>query len=588
MKLPAIVQQPVGEFASGNIPQPSYKALGDAQMNALSSSGQAIATVLATSEVATTDEATANAAKELSELRAKLENNNVLPYSEVPDDMLAEMQLSVSDGEGGRREVSKPKVFTHDVAEGMWDRGTDEIIGHYASTINDKKARDKFIKEMTERYVAPGTLAVSRINAARTKAHGQANAEVAIQAIAATIAPSEVKEQQMQEIITRQLLLGADAEWARLQLAGMGPMIDQIAIQNDVLGANTVDQLDQIEETMWGGGTRLDAPAMRTQSEQITKKRNALKAQKREQQDANALDMLAALADPNTPFGMDDVVNAAKTDQIDDVQAWTFYNALQSGTTTRASDPFTLSKYRGAINTMQYTGANARVSDRAKLLRASIVSAQYGLNPDASVNPIGASISGQDAFQLMKDIDSAEKAALENNAYDDALKDAMAWTRVKVDLNGQIIQGIAGSQHTVDAAIAMKGALDSYMNQFGADADPVAWVQENKDAYNPNNFRAGIDGRFLQEVPEVTPYMTIDQDGKVTGFSQPQQDEFVDWFNGQVNTMPAAEGERIWTLFKQYYRFEGVPPGDGRLLLESDDPLYRQFEALMMPDVDME
>jgi hypothetical protein len=44
--------------------------------------------------------------------------------------------------------------------------------------------------------------------------------------------------------------------------------------------------------------------------------------------------------------------------------------------------------------------------------------------------------------------------------------------------------------------------------------------------------------------------------------------------------MDTAEFNRIKTLFGQFYEGQGLAPEGGRLALEPDDPLYRQFETV--------
>lgn len=219
------------------------------------------------------------------------------------------------------------------------------------------------------------------------------------------------------------------------------------------------------------------------------------------------------------------------------------------------------------------------------MLRAAISRGTMGLNPDGSPNPLGATISGEDAFILSKDIDSAEARALENNEYDNALKDLMAWTRVRTDLEGNLIQMLGGNQDTVDAALAFKQSLDNYMDQFGIDAKPTEFVNANKDAFSPTNFTYGVNARFLDQVPQAEAFMTTtDTEGR-SDFTVASQQAFLLWLSDNEAAM-GADFTPAQQLFYQYYRGQGVAPQGGALMLEGDDPMYRQFEAFMMPDVD--
>jgi hypothetical protein len=153
------------------------------------------------------------------------------------------------------------------------------------------------------------------------------------------------------------------------------------------------------------------------------------------------------------------------------------------------------------------------------------------------------------------------------------------WTNVAVDLEGQISVALGGNQHQVDAALAFKEGLDSYMDSFGADAHPIEYFHSNRDAFNPNNFADGVNARFLEEVEQARPYITIDTAADTYTFNQEQQEQFVEWLADQAQTMDPAEFQRISTLFGQFYRGQGLAPFEGRLALEPTDPLYYQFEA---------
>jgi len=581
MKLPSLKQQPVGEFASGNIPQPNKAAKYDAIGEVIGAIGKTYIAYETSKTVSQIDEATGSAANELSELRAKLENSNTLPADEVPDDVITELEVSVTDGVGGRREISKPFVFTHDIADEVWEKGSKEIVDHYASTIKNEKARAKFIGEMTERYIAPGTGAIIKANILRAKAFGQAQAERTVENIASSNAPTEVRETQMRETIARQVLLGADPVWAEIQLSAIGPKVDQIDVQNKILSATTTDQIDQIEETMWVADNRMSAEQLRTLSTQMDKRRADFKEARTERQRETAEQLFTAYVSSAIPPTELDIANAVASDRINWSQGWTFYNSMQSGSTTKASDPFMLSRMRGEIAKLQFTGNQSRVTDKADLLRLMITRGSMGLNPNGTPTGQPATISGEDVFKLNKDIDTAVNAALENDRYDNALKQVYAWTRVKVDISGQLTTAFQGNQNTVEAAIAFKLALDNYMDSYGADANPSDFFEDNKEAFSLNNFSSGIDGRFLEAVPQVSQFMTLGPAGKPEEFNQVQQENFILWLSGQ--SMPVAEYSQIITLFDQYYRGKGIAPDNGALMLEPDDPLYRQFQS-MVPD----
>ena len=230
---------------------------------------------------------------------------------------------------------------------------------------------------------------------------------------------------------------------------------------------------------------------------------------------------------------------------------------------------------------MPYTGNRAFVKDRAGLLRLTIAMAAAGLNPNGTPTGLPATLFGDDAFKLIKDVTAAELAILENDDYDRALKQVYTWTHVAVDIEGQISVALGGNQHQIDAALAFKRGLDNYMNTFGADAKPSEYFTANKDAFNPNNFADGINARFLAQVPQATPFIIIDTALDTYKFDGAKQQEFVLWLADSRATMDETQWNAIDVLFKQYYRGQGLAPRGGRLDLEQDNPMYRQFEALI-------
>lgn len=579
MKLPDIMQQPVGEYAKGNIARPNYARRGRATASMLGAAAELGAQIYNEKMVGDIDEATGEAANEITELRAKLVNSNTLPLGEIPEDLEAEFEIQVPDGKGGREGIEAPVVFTHDVYEALWDNGTQEIIDHYASTIKNKKAKDKFIEEIQTRYVVPGTLAVVTANTKRIRAYGQARAETSIDLIAASGAPTEVREQQIKEVISRQLLLGADPTWAESQLAAVGPMIDQLDVQNAVIGTSSQDELDQIEENMWAGGTRMSPEQMRTMSSQMDKRRQDFKNAHAKRQDDTAGQMMIDFV--NGDLTAEQVANVRGRDGITQPAAWTFLNGLKADSTTKVSSPFTLSQYKGEIFKLQYTGNNMRVSQKGALLKLMVSRGAMGLTPQGVPTGMPATISGVDALELGYAIDKAMKEATEDEAYDNALGMVLSWTRSKLDLEGQVVTKLGGNQNQVEAAVAFKKSLDNYMDAYGADANAVEFFESNKDAYDPRNFSTGVNGRFLNQVPQATPYITERGDDYI--FTTVDQDNFVLWLSDNMGAIGPVEADRIMSLFNQYYQGQGIAPDNGRLMLEPDDPLYWQFQS-MIPD----
>jgi hypothetical protein len=118
-----------------------------------------------------------------------------------------------------------------------------------------------------------------------------------------------------------------------------------------------------------------------------------------------------------------------------------------------------------------------------------------------------------------------------------------------------------------------------YMDQFGIDADPIQFFNANKKAFAPANYEDPVNQEFIEYFPQAQNFMTSNPDGTYT-FSNEQQRNFIIWLQNQVQgqAMDRAQAEQVAARFAAYYRGQGQPPNNGRLMLEEDHPLYKQFE----------
>lgn len=576
MKLPHIDVRPVGEFAKGNIRQPNYQALGEAAGDVVGAGGN-LAVALHNRKIDSEyTAAMGEAAQELSVLRAKLESSNSLPVEEIPDDIAYESSLTILDPDGESREIDRPTVFTHEVADEWWNKKSQEIVDRYASNISSDKARSKFVGEMGTRYIAPGSMAIAKASIIRARAHNQAVAQNTIQEILASNAPTSVREEQAREVIARQLLLGADPLQMSIQLMAIGPKVDRIDAQNALRLANSLDAIDQVEEEIWAGGNRMAPSTRAALSTEADRRRSDIRKEEIERQVEVGEDLTVAFIDPGQSLTLTQVADALARDDISREVAWTLMNGLSSGEgSPKASNPFTLSRWRGEISKLPWTGANSRVKEKARYIRRAIQMASMGLNPNGTPTGQSPTISGEDVFKLMKDVDLKVKTALETPEYQDAWEMVRTHTGVTTDILGQLY----GNQGQRDAAILFKIALDNYMDLYGVDAKPVDFVSSNKASFKPEEFTRGVDRKFYDEFPQVRTFMT-DAKGEITDFDEQRQAAFIIWWRNAVTggTIDPEFAAEISAKFAAYYRGQGIAPGDGELALEPENPLYHQFE----------
>lgn len=571
MKLPGVNVRPIGNFRQGQIQQPNYARRGQAASSLVRAAGEiATETYLRNVDTELTS-AMGDAAQELSELRAKLELSNAIPTDEIPDDIIHEIGTTIVDYKGDERDIGRPTVFTHEVADEWWDLQSDKIVRNHASRIRSKKAREKFVLEMTERYVAPASLAIAKASVQRSKSHNQASATIAIQEVLSSNAPTAERETQAREILSRQLALGADPAWVANQLAGIGPMIDQIDFQNEVLKATDPGQLQAIEERMWGEGNRMSADQMRTISSQINQRNNEFEQARVRRHQEGGAELTSMLFNEQLSLGTVD--QYLRSDRVDRPTAMVLRNALKEGGTTNVSNPAALSNWRNEIIKLPYTGAKERVTAKAAFMKRKVQMAAMGLNPNGTPSINGPTLSGTDAQTILEEIDQQVKRALETPAYDNA------WQMIKSASGITDAFGVlSGNQANKNAAIAFKQALDAYMDQYGADADPVGFFNQNRAAFDPDKYDDPVNREFADFYPAAKRFMEIE--GTEYRFNQTRQQEFIKWLTKAASTgeIGEAEADAVAAQFLAFYRGQGIAPNGGELSLEPDHPLYRQFE----------
>ena len=573
MKLPDIVQQPVGEYALGNIPVPRYDELGKALGRAVSGAAETGAAIVNNMQGAQVDEATGAASTELGELRAKLVNNNTVDADWVGDDALGQLQVSpASRTANGEREVDTPvTMFTHEVASQIWDKRSQEIVAHYSETISNPKARSKFIGEMTQRYIAPGTQAVLSANIIRGRAYGQAQAERAVENTLASIAPTSVREAQSREIIERQLVLGADPTWAEIQLSNLGPDIDQIDVQNAIINTQSLDQLDLIEEELWEGSNRMSPETRRTVSSQLDQRRADFNKEDAARQDNNADELFGQFIRGELTNAM---LDRATTDNSITRQAgMQLYNMLNKGGTTSVSNPAVVSRWELEIARLPYTGGTQLVSAKANQLERVILGLATSTDAHGMPTGIPPTISGSDAFDLIAKARAAKDKIKDNDPYRESVRQVKAYTGVKDEFGT-----LFGNQPNVDAYVAFKNSLDAYMDQFGNEADPVAYVQKNRAIYHSENFEDPVNNEFVEQVPWAKAYMT-EEPGKPLTFSDEQRTAFKAELSARAadGRITRDQANAAAAYYFAFYEGRGYPPNAGAPLLPQDSEFYGQF-----------
>lgn len=577
LRLPQIAQQPVGEFALGNIKQPNYAKVGQAVGQLVGTVGKAVIALQDTDSEF--DEATGAAAQTLQELRAKLTATNTIATREIPDYVVHEVGFTVLDVQGNERQIGKPFAYTHEIAEEWWNKGSEQIIQHYADQIKNRAARAKFIGEMRQRYGAPGALAIGISNINKGRAYNQAVALRAIDDIISSDGTPQERLTQAREILSRQLILGQDPVWVAQKEAEIENTIEQFDLTRDIQDATSVDSVDRIEERMATGGTTLTPAQQRTIFNLADERKKDFRQEELERWEDGKIALTSLML--RNQLTLDKVDADLLAGNISPEAALTFRNALLSGSgaSVKQTNPVILSQFRAKIAALRFVGGSGlTITDKADLLRIEVASGSTGVDAVGSPTEKPPWITGTDAGILMREIDAGEKAAIENIEFGFAWEDIKNISRV-TDLMGNLM----GNQANIDAALAFRAALVRYVDEFGIDAKPGDFVRLNRERYAVELYDEPVAEEFVKLFPEAWGKHGVLGTGTKDDpyvFSRAQQKNFEAWLIREFNEerLDRARANEIAAQFNSFFRGQGLAPNGQQLLLESDNLLYHQLE----------
>ncbi len=575
LRLPSITQQPVGEFALGNIQQPNYAAQGKAAQQLIGQAATAVALYQdVDSEIAA---ATGPATKELQGLRAMLTATNTIPTVEIPDYIVHEVGFTVLDAQGNEKQVGKPFAYTHEIAEEWWNAGSEQIIQHYADGIKNKAARAKFVGEMRQRYVAPGSLAIGVSNIVKGRAYNQALALRTIDDILTSDGTPQERATQVREILARQILLGQDPIWVAEKEAEIENRIEQFDLTRAIQEATSADAVQQLEEQMITGGTTLTPAQQRTIFNMADERKRDFRQQEIERWQGGKEELTSLLL--NGQLNFDIVDDKLRAGGISAEAALQFRTALLSGSSTKDTNKMVLSQFRSKIAALRFVGGSGlTISQKADILRIQVIAGTTGVDAVGGPTERPAWITGTDAATLIREIDAAKTAAIENDEF------SFAWDDIKyISQITDIAGNLMGNQSNINAALAFRNALVRYMNEYGIDAKPGDFVRLNKERYDVKLYDEPVAEEFAQLFPEARGAHGVLGTGSRAdpwSFDGTQQRFFEAWLIRELNEgrLDPARANNMAAQFNVFFRGQGLAPNGQQLLLESDSLLYNQFE----------
>ena len=575
LKLPSITQQPVGEYALGNIRQPNYAVQGQAAGQLIGQAGRSLALFQDTdSEIA---EATGPTAKALQELRAKLIATNTIPSVEIPDYVVHEVGFTVIDAQGNERQVGKPFAYTHEIAEEWWDAGSEQIIQHYAKRIKNKAARARFVGEMRQRYGAPGALAIGISNINKGRAYNQALALRALDDVISSDGSPQERLSQAREILVRQMMIGQDPIWIAEKEAEIENRIEQFDLTRGIQEAGSVDAVQRIEEEMITGGSTLTPAQQRTIFNMADERKRDFRQEELERWEDGKIELTSLLL--NKRLNFDIVDDKLRAGDISPEAALQFRTALLSGSSTTDTNKMVLSHFRAKIAGLRFVGGSGlTISQKADILRIQVMAGATGV--DAAGGPTAEPpwVTGTDAGTLIREIDAAQQAAIENIDFNFAWDDIKNISRI-TDIAGNLM----GNQANINAALAFRNALVRYMNEYGIDAKPGDFVRLNQERYDVKLYDEPVAEEFAQLFPEARGLHGVLGAGTRDdpwSFDAVQQTKFEAWLVREYSEgrLDPSRANNMAAQFNVFYRGQGLAPGGQQLLLEPDSPLYNQLE----------
>ena len=116
------------------------------------------------------------------------------------------------------------------------------------------------------------------------------------------------------------------------------------------------------------------------------------------------------------------------------------------------------------------------------------------------------------------------------------------------------------------------------MDQFGTEADPIAFVRTNRDIFNKENYDDPVNKEFVEKVPWAAPFMETNTQGQLV-FSDEKRAEFAAELAERATSgaISQQEADTIAAYYLAFYEGRGYAPNGGAPLLPEDSQFYGQF-----------
>lgn len=445
--------------------------------------------------------------KFIGETKAWMESNPVIDLSrnDIPDNVRkeAEMYAKVNKITDGRINTSDVIVA---VTEQTFRATRDDSHNILKDHVGDEKLRARYNAALTDTWTngaidSVRTQATQRMDALRANAEVQLNAAI-----------SARDEEQAIKIITdsEQNGIWMPAE-AGKKLSAVRSTIDYMKANDMLMGATTQHQIDNAEDYI---DTSRVTPEQRVTLNKLSVQRqNHMHTMSTREQAVNYGEGQRLLT--QNKLSKDWIVDMLGKQKISGAHANTLRNALDKPSPL-VSDPYIVDSLKRKIVSLRYPQPGddpATTTQRAAEVRKEVFGAFTGTGPRGE--ELAKKLTADDFDDLTKLIDEYENTALGKGGqqYQTAVRTIKALTGYS-----DVVSAMVGGKYPQgEAYAAFTTELQAYMDQEGANARPMEFIQANKARFSADVYDKQLEARLGAQFPQYRTLIEGDDISRLVG-----------------------------------------------------------------------
>lgn len=448
------------------------------------------------------------AAVELEELRAKLTTSNVLDVDDIP----AEIEIDEADIE---ETPEGRKIPTFKVGKQVWDHEVSRVREAYGSRVKNRAFRQRFDNDVASIQIK-GSVELITSSIKQQQEFGKVTLVNSLEGMVSLAAADPSKESTVFGSIARQAAMGNITPVDAINMTNeYGEKIDRLRYTTKMLAARTPEQRSQLREELWNDkGTRLTVETKLAIDKEMDRIKREYERDRTRIHNEGFNELTSGFLNGSLTLG--DLTRMKNSDRISEQHYNTFRVALQTRENRENAGQSTDTVSDGIRTMIAQAGwATNQKSVSLNFKQVRNVIRQRSMGVDASGEPLPEDqiISGEDAINLLRDVELAEKRAIRGPSYDDAHRLIQTYTGVKPGVDGTV----TGSQGQRDAYASFLNALNAHVDRYGVEADPTKFVKDNVRMFDPQVASENASKKFLQKYPELQQFSLSRGSTKVTG-----------------------------------------------------------------------